>query len=131
MKNDSYFIIDYKTAKYEGTQDSLLPMYEVQLNSYAYIGNSTAFNPVSGIGLIYYEPITDITTASIDALLVDGGFQLTFSSHLHALELDPDGIIPPLLQKVRDIFDNTKAPERLNGCEDCEKLDRLINFAIS
>ena len=37
-RDGSYLIVDYKTAKYTGTQDQLYPMYEVQLNDYALIG---------------------------------------------------------------------------------------------
>jgi hypothetical protein len=33
----SLFVADYKTARYTGTQDELLPMYVVQLNSYSII----------------------------------------------------------------------------------------------
>jgi hypothetical protein len=36
--DNSYVIGDYKTAKFTNNQDALLPMYEVQLNSYALIG---------------------------------------------------------------------------------------------
>ncbi len=36
--DNSYLIVDYKTAKYTGRQDQLMPMYEVQLNAYGVIG---------------------------------------------------------------------------------------------
>ncbi len=35
--DESYFIADYKTARFTNHQDELIPMYEVQLNGYAYI----------------------------------------------------------------------------------------------
>ncbi|MBN1644072.1 MAG: hypothetical protein JW856_04575 [Dehalococcoidales bacterium] len=39
VKSDgSYIIADYKTARFTPAQDKLLPMYQVQLNSYASIG---------------------------------------------------------------------------------------------
>ncbi len=46
-KDNSHVIVDYKTAKYSGSQDSLMPMYEVQFNAYAAIGE--------GSGLIRYQ----------------------------------------------------------------------------
>jgi hypothetical protein len=130
-KGGSYFIIDYKTAKYTSSQDELMPMYEIQLNSYAYIANRGTFSPVSGIGLVYYEPSTDLTSELIDSVLMDSGFQMPFTSHLHPLKLDPDAMIPPQLQRVRDIVDQPKPPDGLDGCEDCENLNRLIRLATS
>jgi len=57
LKNKSYVILDYKTARYTGNQDELLPMYEVQLNSYAYIAERIGLKPISWLGLLYYEPM--------------------------------------------------------------------------
>jgi len=55
-ENDSYFIVDYKTSRFTGNQDALLPVYKVQLNGYALIAEKCGLKPVSGIGLVYYEP---------------------------------------------------------------------------
>jgi len=132
QRNDgSYFIVDYKTAKFTGNQDRLLPIYEVQLNAYAYISNKTAFNPVSGIGLVYFEPKTDLTVQTLDNVLMDDGFKLPFSAKLLPLKLQPDKIIPPLLKKVREIVDLNSPPDRTFGCDDCEKLDMLIRLVKS
>jgi hypothetical protein len=128
-EDGSYIILDYKTAKYTGAQDDLLPMYEVQLNSYAYIGNRGGFKPVTGIGLVYYEPVTDLELQSLEKVVMKNGFYMAFASNIHLLKLDPDNIIPPLLQKVRDIVNCAKAPARIDGCKDCESLDRLVKFA--
>ena len=45
----SYGIIDYKTARYTGTQDTLMPVYEVQLNGYAYIAEAIGDKPVKDL----------------------------------------------------------------------------------
>ena len=130
MKDDSYFIIDYKTAKYTKNQDKLMPMYEVQLNAYAYIGERAGFNPVSGIGLVYYEPDTDLKADSIDEYLLEDGFTMPFKCNLHKVKLNPD-MIPALLKKVREIHDRETPPDGLNGCKDCEKLEMIININSS
>ncbi len=127
MTDNSYFIIDYKTARFTPHQDKLMPMYEVQLNSYAYIGNRTGFNPVSGIGLVYYEPDTDLKTDSIDEYLLDDGFTMPFRCNLHRVELNTD-MIPELLGKVREIHDKKSPPEGLEGCGDCIKLEAIIGM---
>jgi hypothetical protein len=132
QKNDgSYFIIDYKTAKYTDVQDELLPMYEVQLNAYAYIGNRCNFNPVSGIGLVYYEPQTDLTIDNLDSKLLESGFHMEFTGKLHRVMLDPDRIIPPLLKKVREIVDTNTIPDGLESCKDCLLLDKLNKILTS
>ena len=64
--DESYFIADHKTARFTNHQDELLPMYEVQLNGYAYIAESIGYSPITGLGLVYYEPFTDITPDLID-----------------------------------------------------------------
>ena len=64
MQDGSHLIVDYKTAKFTAHQDELFPMYEVQLNAYAVIGEQKGIAPVSGLALVYTEPVTDDATAS-------------------------------------------------------------------
>jgi len=125
-EDGSYFIIDYKTAKFTPAQDSLLPIYEVQLNAYAYIGKRQGFHPVSGIALVYMEPQTDLDTRELDSLLFKDGFLLGFAGHLVELKLEAEKKIPPLLKEVRRIYDHQKPPPGKEGCEDCRLLDELI-----
>jgi hypothetical protein len=127
-KDNSYYIIDYKTARYSGTQDSLMPIYETQLNSYAWIGNHTMFNPVSGIGLAYYEPVIRIAQDDIDTFVFENGFYMPYICKLHQLNLDSENIVPPLLEKLRSIVDLTTAPAGRDGCDNCDRLDKLVKF---
>ena len=124
----SYFIVDYKTAKFTGNQDKLLPMYEVQLNAYAYIGERVGFKPISGLGLIYYEPQTGISTEEVDSFILDDGFFLHFSGKLLPIELKPDNI-PRLLNRVREIHELSQPPNGVEGCKDCQLLDTLLSIA--
>jgi len=127
-KDGSYFVIDYKTARFTGKQDELLPMYEVQLNSYALIAESCNLSPVIGIGLVYYEPQTDVTEANIDVALLDDGFKMPFSAYLLPLELNSKGIILPLLKEVRKLADMKKPPDGVSGCKDCPKLNDILQL---
>lgn len=122
----SYFIVDYKTAKYTGNQDSLMPIYETQLNAYAYIANRTGFSPVTGIGLAYYEPQTNLKPEEIELLFLKDGFNLSFKCSLHELTLAPDAVIPPLLARVRSIVDLPKPPVGRSGCQDCVSVDFIV-----
>ena len=125
--DSSYFIVDDKTAKFTGTQDELFPLYEMQLNAYAYIGEHRDLKPVSGIGLIYYEPFTAIDSGSIEAFMRDTGFAMHFTPKLLKVELD-FAKITKALENVRRIYELSSPPEISEGCEDCEKLGNLIGI---
>lgn len=127
LADGSYAILDYKTAKFTANQDSLMPMYDVQLNVYGYIGERLEFNPVSRLLLIYYEPVTDITAHEIDLLVHDHGFQMGFLGK--PLEIRRDaGRIPPLLKRVREIVDLPRPPQGREGCADCRALNELVGL---
>ena len=130
LRNESHLIVDYKTAKFTEHQDSLFPMYEVQLNAYAYIGERCGLSPVSGLALVYTEPVTDEESASKDTNVTDDGFVLEFSSHILPVTLHSD-MIPSLLLTVRDTYELEHPPARSQACKDCILLDKLISVASS
>jgi hypothetical protein len=131
MRGDkSHLIVDYKTAKFTEKQDELFPMYEVQLNAYAYIGERCGLSPVSGLALIYTEPITEESAAKKDANVTRDGFVMEFSAHILPVQLTPD-VAPRLLRKARDIYDLEHPPQALQGCKDCPLLDTLLTVAGS
>jgi hypothetical protein len=122
------WIGDYKTARFTNTQDKLAPMYEVQLNCYALIPPRIGLGSVYGLGLLYYEPITDIKDCDPDFLIQDDCFFLQFSPKLKPVKLEPDRI-PPLLRRVREICDLSVNPPGRLGCRDCSIVDRLMRGA--
>jgi len=124
----SYFIADYKTARFTENQDALLSLYVVQLNSYALIGEQCGFSPICGLGLVYYEPQTEVSVDSIDSALLDDGFEMPFKAHLLRLELDAEGVVLPLLKRVREFSDLGAAPRGRSGCENCRKLVDLVGL---
>lgn len=121
----SYMIADYKTAKYTKKQDKLLPLYEVQLNAYAVIGNVCGFNPVTDLALVYMEPVTDDDAVAAPVNYRADGFAMGFAAYIHKVELNPSSI-PPLLAKVREIYDLPEAPKGRDGCKDCQILERIV-----
>ncbi|HXT10411.1 MAG TPA: PD-(D/E)XK nuclease family protein [Candidatus Angelobacter sp.] len=120
------WIVDYKTARYTGNQDALAPMYEIQLNCYALIAAEIGLGSVCGLGLLYYEPITEINAADSASLIEDNSFFLEFSPKLKSVKLDTSRI-PPLLQQVRNICDAQECPTGKLGCTDCTKLELLAS----
>jgi hypothetical protein len=119
------WIGDYKTARFTETQDALAPMYEVQLNCYALIASRIGLGSISGLGLLYYEPLTEINDADRDFLIRDDRFFLAFSPKLKAVKVEPE-LIPPLLRRVREICDLPESPTGRPDCRDCWILEAVI-----
>ena len=116
--NGRTIIVDYKTARFSGTQDSLFPIYNVQLNVYALIGESQGLSPVTGLTLIYFEPLNDDATVRSDGIETPGGFRLPFAAKLLDVPVEP-GIIPPLREKAAEILASADPPDGRADCEDC------------
>lgn len=125
IKNDSgYIIVDYKTARYTGGQDELRPMYEVQLNAYAYIAERNGFGPVTALWLIYHEPHTEIDDC--DEWCREQSFVLRFDNKHSELKIDPS-MIPPLLRQLREIYNSPEPPPATNGCKDCDSIANITS----
>lgn len=118
-------ILDYKTARHTTTQDELLPMYEVQLNCYAAIAEKIGFGRVCGLGILYYEPLTELKDLDCESLIQDDRFFLQFSPKLKRVNLEPQ-IISPLLNRVREICDNAECPTARPDCRDCCNLETIL-----
>lgn len=124
----SHLIVDYKTSRYTKNQDKLYPMYETQLNAYAHIGEQCGLNPVSGLALIYTEPLTDDASAGDDAIHNGQGFAMGFSVHIVDVLLDVK-MLEPLMAKAREIYDLPDSPPGRSDCKDCQQLDSLLELA--
>ena len=121
---DGYHIIpDYKTAKFTDNQDKLIPIYKAQLNSYAWIHEGFG-HKVKSITLIYCEPVTDAEACTPGIFKADG-FDMGFHVKALALEIET-GMVPELLKKAKQILDLAAPPQSVDGCPDCEKLNKLI-----
>jgi CRISPR/Cas system-associated exonuclease Cas4 (RecB family) len=130
-EDGSFLILDYKTAKYTKAQDSLLPLYEVQLNAYAYIGKRNGYDPIAGLALVYMEPLTDLSLEQLDSVIHEDGFLMGFGGHTLEINLNDEKLIPPLLNEVRKIYDQPVPPEGDEECKDCMLLEELINIVGS
>lgn len=126
LSNGSHHIVDYKTAKATEKQDELFPLYEVQLNLYAYIAQARGLSPISRLSLIYMEPQTEVEPDGIEDLMANDSFALNFKATLVPVDLRADKLIPELLQRARKICDSSKPPSGRGGCKDCRLLERLM-----
>lgn len=120
----SLFIADYKTAKATEGQDALLPLYVVQLNAYGYLAERLGMGRVTGLGLVYFEPLTE--TDNINSRLSVHGFDLGFSAHAVHVELT-SAQIPLLLRRTREVFDSSEPPPSPR-CKDCGLLAQMLKL---
>jgi len=124
----SYFIMGYKKAKHTGIQDELFPMYEVQLNAYAYIAERIGLKLVSRLGLVYYEPLINKPGENIAPFGRDNEFSMRFASKLLPVSLKTDNL-REILVRVRKLYDLNTPPNGVSGCPHCQRLDKLIEIA--
>lgn len=117
-KDNDYHIVDYKTAKFTKRQDELFPLYEVQLNVYAYLAEKYGFKPISDLSLVYCEPNEDLDN--------DEDFKLGFKSHRVEVDLKLD-IVPKLLLMAREIANKKEPPKPMDNCKGiCQWLEKII-----
>ncbi|MCH7903454.1 MAG: PD-(D/E)XK nuclease family protein [Armatimonadetes bacterium] len=128
LKDGSYVIADYKTARYTKHADSLAPMYDVQLNSYAFIGEENGVSPVSSLALLYFEPETTEENAISKESAMEHGFRMGFRCTIKPVERDPS-LVTGLLQMAADLMRLDSPREGRDGCKDCAKLDGLLKVA--
>lgn len=121
--DNSHVIVDYKTATLTDGQDKLFPLYEVQLNGYALIGEACGFAPVSGLALVYMEPSTD-PPGGYARLCRPDGFRMGFTARVVNVELNA-AMLDPLLARVRALHDRPEPPPGRPGCRDCLAVQRL------
>ena len=118
IKDKTYHIVDYKTAKFTRRQDELFPLYEVQLNSYAYLAQEYGFKPVSKLSLVYCQPNEDLDN--------DKDFKLGFRVDHVGVDLKLD-IIPELLLKARELLNQPEPPQAYSGCQGiCRWLEKAL-----
>lgn len=98
---NTYHIVDYKTAKWTARQDELFPLYEVQLNCYAYLASEYGFDPVTELSLIYCQPNEDLDN--------DDELSLGFKTYKLGVDLNIE-IVPKLLIEARRILDLRELP---------------------
>ena len=117
-KDNTYHIVDYKTAKFTGRQDELFPLYEVQLNTYAFLAEKYGFKPIRDLSLVYCHPNDDLDN--------DQNFKLSFEPYFIEVKIKTD-IVPELLLKAREILNQLEPPSPKEKCKDiCYYLDKIL-----
>lgn len=122
LKDESYHIVDYKTAKFTERQDSLYPQYEIQLNAYAYGLPFQGIKPISKLSLIYCEPKEELD--------LHKEFRLSFTTHIVEIPIKSEMILE-LLKKARKIIDKPDPPSSYLGCSGiCSWIEKFQNKGL-
>lgn len=124
----SHMIADYKTARFTDVQDDLFSMYEVQLNAYALIGATCGLRPITGLALIYMEPMTN-GTPQFHGQCRNFGFEMGFTAKTLRVEIRPK-LLTPLFARTRELVKTPTPPKARPGCKDCELIQGLLREAV-
>jgi RecB family exonuclease len=126
MADGTFFILDYKTARYTERQDALASMYRVQLNGYALIAEDRGMSPVTGLALVYFEPpATEVMRAEAVSKTTAEGFTMPFTPQVIRIGKHLEEI-RVLAKKAKEIHDLPTPPEGRAGCENCRNVQGLF-----
>lgn len=126
--SEDLVIVDYKTARYTGNQDRLMPIYEIQLNGYAAIAEKVFNKSVKSLYLIYFEPpVSSETRKTAHDNANTEGFSMQFKPSIHKVGKNINKVFR-LMKEAGDIYDGTK-PERLPDCSNCTAIAELSDIS--
>ena len=132
MADDSYAVIDYKTARAPRRDrlDGLMPIYRVQLNGYALIAEAQGHSPVKKLALVYFEPPDPTDKPAFHATakkytLMDG-FAMPFTPHVEWVEKNTDEV-RRLAKRAGKIYAAPSPPVGQEGCENCANLAGVMS----
>jgi hypothetical protein len=119
-----WFIADYKMASITQTQKRLLPLYQAQLNAYAYLAQQLQKKAVVGLALIYFEPEHNVQAVNDLDLLqrTKGQMMLGFRCTVVPVNLHPTNWVEELCERVFSILSSTTPPTGKEGCQGCQVL---------
>lgn len=124
LNNGHLHITDAKSAKWTENQKKILPLYNAQLNGYAYIASKDAgLPPVDSLSLIYFQPQN--SDAEAESNTAEFGFHMAFKPKFVPVEIDIKSL-DPLLERVRQIYDGD-LPDSAKGCKDCVALNDVVS----
>jgi hypothetical protein len=125
-KDGSLCLVDYKSAKFKGSDDPFMPIYETQLWGYARLLEASGVGKVTSAALVYFSnTLKDYEEKPLD-LLTDEGISVPFEVKIHEVKLDIKAI-DPLLKQFRRFADTEAPPEGVSGCKTCKRLDFLFD----
>jgi hypothetical protein len=124
-------ILDFKTASPKNGYDPFMVVYDIQLQGYAKIAKENGLGKVKGLYLVYFSADTQIDDKNVENYIRDDYLQVPFTVEIKKLTPKPDEAILPLVEKFKDIVSTGKVPDSMEGCMDCEQMNRLSDLVVS
>ncbi|MCX7926327.1 MAG: PD-(D/E)XK nuclease family protein [Fimbriimonadales bacterium] len=129
--NGTLAIIDYKTARFK-EEDPFRPLYEIQLNVYARIAEQLQTNkpdypfpcPVETLGLIYYDPITEVDRVD---KIHGRGFLMEFRACWSPVARRDDWL-DALIAQAWAILSRPEPPPAHPNCKVCPTYEMIASF---
>jgi hypothetical protein len=116
-------VVDNKTAKMKPDEHPLSAKYVAQTNFYGYLLEKSEDAPsVSKVGILYYE-FSPLSDREIQGKTKDDHIWTRFEPVINEVTYDPESIVVPLLEHVRELIDQTGIPSGNEDCRDCKLLD--------
>ncbi len=105
-----------------------MPVYEIQLNGYAYIAEKLGLKPVESLYSIYFEPPERESHELIAKKCTTAeGFEMPFKPIVHKIRKDTKEI-ETLMDKAYGIHPLSNPPKGLEDCDDCRKVASLSSL---
>jgi hypothetical protein len=127
-------VVDNKTAKRQPAEHPLTAKYVVQTNFYGYLlEQSESAKKVSKVGILNYE-FAALSDKDILKNTEDDHCWTRFNPVVTEVAYDPETIVVPVLEHVRELINQTGIPSGKEGCRDCKLLESfqdLIDFSDS
>jgi hypothetical protein len=127
FSDGSLFIIDYKTAALTDNQTKLRPLYEAQLNAYAYLANKKLGKPVVGLALVYLDPEYKDLKDEVMLHRTKEKFLFGFNPTVVPVKLVDNEWVEELCQILFEILSLDTPPEGKSNCEGCNLLKDWLN----
>jgi hypothetical protein len=123
-------VVDNKTAKRQSAEHPLTAKYIVQTNFYGYLlEQSDAAMKVSKVGILNYEFV--LSDKEILKNIEEDHCWTRFNPVMTEVTYDPETIVVPVLEHVRDLIDQEGTPTGKDGCRDCKLLESFRDLIES
>ncbi|MGB9935848.1 MULTISPECIES: PD-(D/E)XK nuclease family protein [Thermodesulfovibrio] len=125
LKDGSIFIADYKTAQLTDAQKNLLPLYEAQLNAYAYLLEQKG-EKVKYLALIYLQPQRYKKNADISVELSKEKLTLHFDCVVKLIDKWNKEKVEELAYETVKILSLPEPPRGRDECKSCQELNKWL-----
>jgi CRISPR/Cas system-associated exonuclease Cas4 (RecB family) len=121
-------VVDYKTSDWEGGEDPLVPLYQAQVSTYAFILEAQKYGKVAKAGLIYFTPVTGDADDDLLKCVTKRGMRQDWTVTPIEIEIDRKKT-RSLLKAARKLYDMAVPPDcKRKHCKNCTRLRQIYDI---